>query len=710
MYGYQWPEPSRGNVLTNAITFRQGGAAVPTVLVYRHDGVNGDPNFGPIYPFKMRGSIDSSGNVVLAPGEGHVSTVTNAWGVQTLTNSYAIEIPVLTNAPFDIAVRSDASANNVLVKMDGGLDLNSQMGLGPTTGFDRRDNRPGYVSDVWLGYEQATNQFRYGPEKFGARDTNRDNIVSLGAETYYYTVGTPTAQVVNGSGSGLGITTQTATWVYHDPGSHQYRSPAMGPRPSASLTTPAPGNQRISGSRSGYKFQIDTCYIYYTTDGSNPEGAFGVGKGTTQVVEAFWVAHDSADGTIDWWKGTIPGLSANTQVRYKVALFKGGYSPIDTISDADDAKLYGLTQFGITNFNPATATVWLHNDLNPDNTTTGLATGFHIVRARAFLPRSGKSQVYNTFLQTFYYAGGLPGGVIAYPTTDGSSITGTSYTVVVRADSSVTEADYCITDNNGQTCGFASSVSPDSTLSQQYPNYPQEYRFTYSPVASSGTATISVSLKDLATSAYPNRFTTLTRTVQAAAPATVVEISNPATDGSVIILNSNDTYSVQTCFTSTLSYYSTNWNLLINGVLQPPASYIFRPVGAVAGCPGMRTLIYIWPDAVSGTNVIQVVYTNGITLSDTRTVAIARIGDPTDSDGDGVPNWLEVLAGTNPYDSNSFLHITDLVTGNPVELVWSSVPNQYLSGAGHNQPALSHGADSGCHCHRRPQQQRHALV
>ena len=36
----------------------------------------------------------------------------------------------------------------------------------------------------------------------------------------------------------------------------------------------------------GYQFQINTCFIYYTTDGSNPEGAFGVGKGTTQVVQA----------------------------------------------------------------------------------------------------------------------------------------------------------------------------------------------------------------------------------------------------------------------------------------------------------------------------------------------------------------------------------------------------------------------------------------
>ena len=89
--------------------------------------------------------------------------------------------------------------------MDGGLDLNSQMGLGPTIGFDRRDNQPGYVSDVWLGYEQALQQFRYGPEKFAARLVSRNNVTSLGAETYYYTIGI-TNMVVNGSGNGSNLT------------------------------------------------------------------------------------------------------------------------------------------------------------------------------------------------------------------------------------------------------------------------------------------------------------------------------------------------------------------------------------------------------------------------------------------------------------------------------------------------------------------------
>ena len=595
-----------------------------------------------------------------------------------MTNTYAIQVPVLTNGPFDIMVRSDASATNVLLRMDGGLDLNSQMGLGPTTGFDRRDNRPGYVSDVWLGYEQATQQLRYGPEKFGARDISRDNIVSLGAETYYYTVG-GTNQVVNGSGTGSNFTTQTATWVYHDPAATNTAA-GNGTATQRVPFNPGSGNSVDIWVKSGYQFQVDTCYIYYTTDGSNPEGAFGVGKGTTQVVEAFWVAHDISDGTIDWWKGTIPGAVANTQVRYKVALFKGGYSPIGTISDADSSKLYGLTQFGITNFNPTTATVWLHNDLNTNNTAVGLSSGFHIMRGRSFLPRSGKSGVYNTFVQTFYYAGQLPTGIIAFPTADGSTITNTSYTVVVRADSSVTELDYCVTDNNGQVCGVASPVTPDPTLSQQYPAYSQEYRFTYSPVASNGTATITVKLKDVASSVYTNRFATLTRTINTLAPATVLFISSPASDGQAVVVGSNDVYTISSCFTSSLTPNNYNFfSIYINGVFQPRQDihgnvlYHITPLGCATG---LRQLYYNWTGFSPGTNVIQIDFTNGIPLSATRTVLVGIMYSPLDSDGDGVPDWLEMLAGTDPYNANSFFHITELVAGNPVELVWSSVPNK----------------------------------
>ena len=156
----------------------------------------------------MRGSVNPyTGQTAMAPGEGNVSNLT-----------YAINVPIVTNANFDILVRSDASCSNMLVKLDGGMDLNSQMGLGPLTSqsgiaptnyVDLRDNPPGYADDVFLGYEQTAFEFRNGPEKFAARNTASNNIVSLGAETYYYTVG-GSSNDISGAGFGAGITNATA--------------------------------------------------------------------------------------------------------------------------------------------------------------------------------------------------------------------------------------------------------------------------------------------------------------------------------------------------------------------------------------------------------------------------------------------------------------------------------------------------------------------
>ncbi|MGA2685067.1 MAG: alpha-amylase family glycosyl hydrolase [Verrucomicrobiota bacterium] len=660
MYGEQWPEPSRANPATNAVVFRQGGVQVPNITIYRTDGTNGDPNYGPMFPFKIRGSVDPyTGQPVLAPGEGNVSNLT-----------YAINIPVVTNAPFDILVRSDASTSNTLVKLDGGIDLNSQMGLGPTnfqsgiapTNFlDLRDNKPGYADDRLLGYEQTAFQFRNGPEKFAARNILSNNIVSLGAETYYYTIGGANT-VVPGAGFGAGITNQTAIWVYHDPAAPvtvlTNVSIPVDPANQMSPTNPAAGQSVDIWVRFGYSLQINTCYIYYTTDGSNPEGAFGIGKGTTQVVPAQRVNSDSGQANIDWWKGTIPGQPGGVQVRYKVGLFCGGSTyagqNISTISYAEpsSSKLFGLTQAAITNFNPATAVVWLHNDLNPANTTIGLQSGFHILHARTFLPvinytnqnyvYANQAQVYNTFAQTFYYDGGLPSGVIINPPNDGYAISSFSYTFDLRADSTVTSVQYNIqnaetnnwdiythqangigNDTNGNPIYVsATPVTPNQSLNLQYPNYPQEFQFNYINVASSGTATVSVRLNDYATSIYTNEFTTLTRTVNTLAPAQTVIISSPATNNTIVPYSSNLVYLIQACFGTTLVSAVSNFDITINGVLKPQSSYFIRPVGTVPGCPGMNSLFYNWNITSGGVYNIQATYSNGIVLSDDKTVIV----------------------------------------------------------------------------------------
>lgn len=681
MYGYQWPEPSRANISTNAIILRQGGGEVPHITITRTDGANGDPNYNPLFPFKMRGSVDAYGTVI-----------TN----KIYSNrSYQIDIPVVTNAPFDILVRSDASCVNTLVKLDGGIDLNSQMGItnllagaAPTNFLDLRDNKPGYATDVFLGYEQTAFQFRNGPEKFAARNVLTNNIVSLGAETYYYTVGGTSNVVVGGAGYGQSITNQTANWVYHDPAA---TNTALVPSNSVTQRvplSPTSGQGVTIYVKAGYQFQINTCFIYYTTDGSNPEGAFGTGKGTTQVVQAHFSNHDSAQSNIDWWYGTIPAQNNGTQVRYKIGLFKGGSvyagQDIPPISDAEstNAKYYGMNQAVITNFNPTTAVVWLHNDLNPSNTTVGLQSGFHIVRARTFLPRTNQSSVYNTFLQTIYYDGALPTGAIPYP-ANSSTIGSGSYTVVVRADSTVTGVDFNIQDssaanddvnthqlngNGNDTNGAAifvpaTAITPDTTLSATYPNYPQEYRFVYTNIPSSGTATIYVRLKEFATSVYTNRYTMLTTTVNTLAPTQVVQIVAPATDNTVLTYTNNMTNQVQALFSASLTSSVTSFNVLINGTLQPQASYILRPTNSSSF--NKKILYYDWINPALGTNVIQVSYTNAVPpISDTRSVIVALPLRITGLAGNNqLVLWgsapglnYQVLATTNltqPFQTNS---------------------------------------------------------
>ncbi len=638
MYGYQWPEASRANIATNAIIFKQGSNEVQRVTITRKDGVNGDTNgYNPVFPFKMRGSVDAFGNVI---GGVHVSNLT-----------YAIDVPVVTNGNFDIVIRSDSSTANTLVKLDGGIDLNSQMGFGPTNGgvgpngSDLRDNKPGMATDVFLGYEQAVFQFRDNPEKFAAKNTASNNIVSLGAETYYYTVG-GTNLIVPGAGIGAG-TGQTATFVYHDPAA---TNSALSPNNSITQRLPfAPTNNQAADIfiKIGYAGFINTCFLYYTTDGTNPEGAFGTGKGSTKVVQALYVNRDSVDASIDWWKVTLPGQLNGTQVRYKVGTFYGGSGGsiyaggnAAVVADSNTAKLYGMTQMAITNFNPNTAVVWLHNDLNTNSTTVGLPSGFHIVRARTFLPRTNQSSSFNTFLQTFYYDGALPTGAIVFP-ANASTIGATTYTIVVRADSTVTGVDFNIQDgdtnnddvitgkaNGNGTNVFvaATAVSPNSGISASYPNYPQEFRFVYTNVPTSGSAQIIVRLKEFATAVYPNRVTLLTNTVTTLAPATIVSIARPATNGTVLTYSTNMTYVLQACFSTALSSATNNFNLLINGVLQPYGSYIILAAGSLGTnvCPGLKSFTYNWINPPLGTNLIQIIYTNAITpISDTRALTVA---------------------------------------------------------------------------------------
>jgi hypothetical protein len=201
--------------------------------------------------------------------------------------------------------------------------------------------------------------------------------------------------------------------------------------------------------RAGYQFLVDRCYLYYTVDGS-----------AIPKAHSAWARHDeggrgrlgerrhSSAARLTGGRRTIPASANTTMARRSVTRSRFHNSFVLPVSDALDAKRYGMTTFAITNFNPTTATVWTHNNRNTNHTATGLSEGLHIVRARSYLPRDGKSGVYNTFLQTFYYDAVPPTGAIAFPATDRRFDFQRTYVVVIRADSSVTGVEVNVQDSN----------------------------------------------------------------------------------------------------------------------------------------------------------------------------------------------------------------------------------------------------------------------
>ncbi len=567
-FAFSWRSPEQPDVNPGkpAIEILQNGQSPATLTYLRKDGPDGDPNFN---PYGVSGATAGS-------------------------YSYPWTVPLITSGSnLSFLARADGSAENIRLKLDGGVDLNSQMTppLGPTTG-EKRDNPPALSTDVYLGYEQMRYVQRVC-DKFAAKDTSRNIIGSIGAETYQATIGTPGFTINNGSGYNSG--TGTATYVYHNPAFTGYDNPA-----SQLQFTPAP--QSAAGQsidvlvKTGYQFQINKVYLYYTTDGvTYPEGYAGTpGNATTQVVAMVFVQHGTPDGSnvTDWWKGTLPSLPSGTVLRYKIGAFNNNAASVFPSSQANIAlKKKMETRFEITNFNATTGPLYPHNDYGV--LQAGLSEGFHILRARQFLKREIVDQnnntfkfasIYNTVSQTFYYDAQLPQGEVKFP-AENDSVGGQQYGVVVRTDPSVTEVWYNITDSDPQNNDSATSVAngngawvkatqltPTIGVSSAYPN---EWRFNYNNIPSGGQqATIQVRLRELssgtnmALSDAAGHYTTIMRHVNAWGPDTRVSVAWPQADGDTVGSN----YVMKVWFSKSLADGGLSDQDLINRFLITIAS------------------------------------------------------------------------------------------------------------------------------------------
>lgn len=542
-FAFSWRTPEESDLWKgaggNAVQLYQNGRRVDSMTVTRRDGPDGDKAFN---PYGLPDPIQTD-------------------------YSYSMTIPRVTSATnLRFAARVDGSAIDLRFKLDGGIDVNSQMGLGDLGEMAKRDAPPAVTTDTFAGYESAQFVRRQFREKFAAKDTVSNNVIgSAGAETYVATIGSSNVTINTGV-PGRDSDANTAQFVFHDPAatitaSNQPAILQFDPPPQSAA------NSNVSvWVQVGYACEVSRAFVYYTTDGATyPEGGGGEGVNTnTKVVEAFFVDHDQANGTKDWWRAVLPAMTNGTVLRYKAGFFKQQGHGCNTNdwtvpfpdSDANIAlkkSMMGLWE--VTNFNAATIVYKPHNDFG--GSVTGLVEGMHVLTARAYLERNNRAALYNSFIQSFYYDAMSPTGRIIYPANNGDDLYQSSYGVVVRTDPTVKTAWFNIADNDpanddantGVANGNGTNAAGQTAWATVYevtPNpavvspFSSEWRFTFRNIPSSGSATINVKLAELSSSTNPllsdaaGHFTTLTRTVDCFAPTELFYFDWPTTDGQTI--------------------------------------------------------------------------------------------------------------------------------------------------------------------------------
>ena len=673
------------------IMFYENGQRAGTVSVQRRDGRNGDANFNP-YGLADTNSSDYS---------------------------YTITLPRITSSSnLTFVARADGSAENILMKLDGGIDLNSQLDI-VTQQPGVRDNPPALARDEYLGYEQMKYVRRIA-EKFSAADTARNTIGSPGAETYICTVGTTGFTINAGGGPNLSDG-RTVTWHFHDPTQNNQVSTNLQFTPPPQL---AAGEPVTIWAKMGYAPNAEAAWLYYTTNGVDyPEGSAGVGKGATLVVPLAFATNGGVDGvsTSQWWTAALPAMPSGTVMRYKIGVCKVDAASMFPWSDADiDTKVRMETVFEITNFNAGTVPYYPHNDWG--RMATGLKEGFHVLRTKAILGRaSGDTPIYRERTQSFYYDTARPEGWFRYPPTDNLVISGSTYGVKVRTDMTVEEVWYKIEDmdasnDDGQTGvgngngawvralrGIVTAPVPGGPLEQQW-------EFNYVIIPTSGTATIKARLREVSSSTnqalsdVAGHFTTLTRTVDTGGNGVRLFVQNPSADGATVGVGSN----LVAYFSKTLAeglndaQLAQQFVIELDGEAQSNSSYVVHrdvTTGEHAislslpnlfnGDPGTLHLLQVtfvrggYPTLVAERQVYAVAdddsNDDGIPDSWERQwgLPVGSLSANADDDEDGFSNLREYVANTNPHGSNEYLVMgVPWVAGSAVEISFLSSSNR----------------------------------
>ena len=309
-------------------------------------------------------------------------------------------------------------------------------------------------------------------------------------------------------------------------------------------------------------------FLYYTIDGDHwPEGGGGVPANPyTTAVEGGWQC-DTESGC--WWRFDLAGVPSGATLRYKVSAFREmGYGGNDwgTVWPGDGHAIWikkaMMSLWTIPGLDFTTQSYHKHNDYT--SWTTGFKDGYHLATARVFLNRNDGAPVANTFRQTFYLDLHTPEGEFKYPAQEEEHPTfgEAEYGMVFKTDNTVDEVWVHVTDSddsndtvgNGiSTNGVvewakATQISPWTKEDAQDTRLTKIWRWTYSRIPSSGTATIRVRLREVSSAPVeewsktdPSKddlaalhVTELLKTVNTRGPAETFYIEWPDQDGTMV--------------------------------------------------------------------------------------------------------------------------------------------------------------------------------
>jgi hypothetical protein len=621
-----------------AIELWQGTERCPTMPVTRRDGRDGDPAY-----------------------------------------DYSLTIPRVTDgSALSFIARADGSAENILLKLDGGVDLNSAAGLGPQSG-DLRDHRPSEARETFLGYEQMAFRRRVA-EKFAASDISRNVIGSLGAESWRLTIGSAQPPVRVDAATGLpSSATGSVGWLYHDPlaAATTALGSQISPLPTAASDQPL--RLRVKVGYDGTASRPDKVWLYYTTDGTTfPEGSSGLGRGPTLVAEATWVENDAADGTGVplWYEATLPAQPANRVLTYKWGATRfTAPSQFPQNAAATSLKDRMESIFALDHgWDATSATVYPHN--NKAQTETGLREGFHILRARRFLSRTGQASLYSTTAQSFYYDLAAPTGLILFPAANDETLAGSTYGAVVVTDETVTSVSYTLLDalstNDGPGNGATQWKEATEAVATQLGStgMKKEWRFDLTALPYWGEGRLRVRLREASSSTNnalsdtTGHFTTLERQVNFRNDPNF-RIGFPTADGQRVSAG----YVAKALFHVDLGRTATatpipdatllsEFTVTLDGLPLPASSWSYVRNEAFDVSALAVTLPSFYSGNPQDSHLLKITHTRGdITLSATRSL-LAEPGAILDADSDGLPDFwegaqsLDPSLSTDPHGAN----------------------------------------------------------